>query len=537
MSDSDRTKEDLINELNRLRAALGTERKTDLLREDGSFLESGGAEEWQIMMDMLGDFLFVFDARGDIIKSNPYASNKLGYSCDDLRAMNIFDLYPHDRRAEAEETYSQIIAGDKFLCEIPFRARDGSLLAMETKVSPGRWRGNNVIFCVSRDVSAGKAMEYELRLAFDKMKTILNSVPAYIWSGIINPDGKFSYMFQSPAVLNVSGRFPGFFQQGLDVWFGIVHGEDRERVSLLYRKLMSGGSEKEDINYRIIHSDGGIRWVRDIVLARALGEGKIRLDGIIIDITERRTALQALEQSESRLTGILSSMADIVFAFDTETRFVFYHSPEPGGLYLSPDMFIGRKVEEVMPPDIAAQFHDAFQKAAAGSAVEYEYGLDFGGTRKYFSSKLTPILKEGVFDGVLAVVRDITEHKMYNEALMVSERRFRELFNNIHDGSTWIDMEGRMIDFNQPFEDLLGYSREELYRMTVWDITPEKWYESEKSIILDEVLTRGYSGIYLKEYQRKDGVVIPVEVQRSLIRDHAGNPEGMWVIVRRTGVR
>ena len=33
---------------------------------------------------------------------------------------------------------------------------------------------------------------------------------------------------------------------------------------------MSGGSEKEDVNYRIIHSDGGVRWVRDIVLARAL---------------------------------------------------------------------------------------------------------------------------------------------------------------------------------------------------------------------------------------------------------------------------
>ena len=78
-------------------------------------------------------------------------------------------------------------------------------------------------------------------------------------------------------------------------------------------------------------------------------------------------AMQALEQSESRLAGILSSMADIVFAFDTETRFIFYHSPDPGGLYMSPDKFIGRKVEEVMPPDIAAQFSDAFRKAAAGS--------------------------------------------------------------------------------------------------------------------------------------------------------------------------
>ncbi len=534
MSDIDRTKEDLIDELNRLRAALGRNGWTGAHPAEGGIMESG-AEDWQIMMDMLGDFLFVFDTRGDIIKSNPYASSKLGYSSEDLRAMNIFELYPPDRRTEAEEIYSQIMAGDKFLCEIPFRARDGSLVAIETKVSPGKWRGDNVIFSISRDVSAGKAVEYELRLAFDKMRTIVNSAPAYIWSGIIGHDGRFSFIFQSPAVLDVAGRPPGFFLNGLEIWFGIIHAEDRERVSSLYRILMSGGSEKEDINYRIIHSDGGVRWVRDIVLARAYGEGKVRLDGIIMDITERRMAIQALGQSESRLEGILSSMADMVFAFDTETRFIFYHSPDPGGLYLSPERFIGRKVEEVMPADIIAQFNNAFREAAAGSMAEYEYGLDFGGATKYFSAKLSPIMREGIFDGAVAVVRDITEQRMYNETLMASERRYRDLFNNIHDGSTLIDMEGRIIDFNQPFENLLGYSREELLRMTAWDLTPERWHDLDKTIIREQILSRGFSDIYRKEYIRKDGTLITVEVQRCLIRDHAGNPEGMWVIVRRAG--
>ena len=287
-------------------------------------------------------------------------------------------------------------------------AGDGSLIAVETKVSPGRWRGSNVIFSISRDVSAGKAIQYELRLAFDKMKTILNSVPAYIWSGIIGADGRFSYIFQSPAVLNVSGRFPGFFQQGLEVWFGIVHEEDRERISSVYRKLMSGGSEKEDVNYRVIHADGGVRWVRDIAHARPLGEGAIRLDGVVIDISDRRQALIALEQSESRLTGILSSMADIVFAFDTESRFVFFSSPDLRDLYLSPDKFIGYTVAEVMPPDFTAQFNEAFRKVSAGQTAEYEYGLDFGGTMKYYSAKLSPIMKEGMFNGAVAVVRDIT---------------------------------------------------------------------------------------------------------------------------------
>jgi hypothetical protein len=49
------------------------------------------------------------------------------------------------------------------------------------------------------------------------------------------------------------------------------------------------------------------------------------------------------------------------------------------------------------------------------------------------------------------------------------------------------------------------------------------------------VITRGYSDFYRKEYLNKEGARIPVEVRRYLIRDHDGKPEGMWVIVRKTG--
>ncbi len=133
----------------------------------------------------------------------------------------------------------------------------------------------------------------------------------------------------------------------------------------------------------------------------------------------------------------------------------------------------------------------------------------------------------------MAVVRDITDDKKLQDALFRSERRYRELFNNIHDGSTWVDMEGRLIDFNQPFEDLLGYEREELYLLTVWDITPPKWHDLEKGAIDTQLRERSYSDPYRKEYIRKDGAIVPVLVRKYLLRDEDGNPEGMWVIVHR----
>jgi PAS domain S-box-containing protein len=531
MEDSDKTKEELIEELGRLRRETGS--GTPPLKDDVP--ECGRDEEWQVVMDMLGDFLFVLDAKGSIIKTNPVVSKKLGFSQEDLLSMNIFDLYHPERGAEAEEIYSQIMVGEKYLCEIPFRTSDGSAVPVETKVAPGKWHGMDVIISISRDVSAGKTVEYELRVAFEKMKSILSSVPAYIWSAIIDSTGRFSYIYQSPAVIGITGRLPGYFMPGMDLWFGIVHQDERERVMSLYRKLISGEIAAGEDIYRVLHSDGETRWVRDNVLARKLGDNRVRLDGVITDITERLRAMEALEKSEGRLKGILSSMVDMVFAFDRDTRFTFFHTQDRGSLYVAPDKFAGKKHSDVMPPEIDILFSDAFEKNRAGKAAEFEYWLDVDGIRKCYSTKLAPIIKEGEFDGAVAVVRDITQHKTLQDALIMSERRYRELFNNIHDGSFWIDMEGRLIDFNQPFQELLGYEREDLYRLTVWDITPAELHDAEKKIIENEVITRGYSDFYRKEYLNKEGARIPVEVRRYLIRDLDGKPEGMWVIVRKTG--
>ncbi len=533
MSDKDKTREELIEDLQRLRALVAGGRKPGSCPEGSGMIGYGDEEEWQVMMDMLGDFLFVVDIRGSIIKTNPVTIRRLGYSMEELLSMNVFDLYPPDRKAEAEECYSQMIMGERYLCDIPFRSKGGAAVFVETKVMPGKLCGADVIFSVSRDVSAGKAVEYELRGAFEKMKSILSSVGAYIWSGIIDGGGNFSYIYQSPALADITGRSAAYFQRGFDAWFGIIHDDDRERVSSQYRELMAGRVDRGDDAYKIYHADGGIRWVRDIILARPFGEKQTRLDGVITDVTERRLAVEALVKSESRLMGILSSMTELVFAFDADMRFIFYHTPDLKKLYRRPDEFIGKRPSEVMPPEQDAQFRAAFDTARTVGEAEFEYWLAMESEDRCFSAKLSPIVKDGQFDGVVAVVRDVTDDKKLQDALFRSERRYRELFNNIHDGSTWVDMEGRLIDFNQPFEELMGYGREELYLLTVWDITPRKWHDLEKGVIEAQLRERGYSDQYRKEYIRKDGTVIPVMVRKYLLRDEDGNPEGIWVIVHR----
>lgn len=507
-------------------------KKEDEAAPGQEYLGGTGGEDWQVLMSLLGDFFFVVDPGGTIIHTNPVASHKLGYRLDELVGMNIFQLYPPSRSSEAEDQYSQIIMGEKFLCDIPFQARDGSLIEIETKVSTGRWRGQNVIFSISRDVSASKSLQYEMRIAFEKLKTIIDSVAAYIWSGIIDARGLFTYLYQSPVAESITGRRCDFFYPGLDQWLAIVHPDDREAVEAMLQRLVKQQSTSEWLVYRIIHADGSLRWVRDNIIAREFGEGQVRLDGIVSDVTESRAARQALEDNERRLKGILASMADMVFAFDSETRFTFYHTPEMGNLYIEPDKFTGERHDDIMPVELHGPFGEAFDQVRQGRNAEYEYWLTMAGRDKCFHTKLSPIMSDGHFQGAVAVVRDITRQKELEEELRASESRYRELFDITNDGYARIDMTGHIMECNPAFQRITGYDGDELRALTYRDLTPPEYHPLEQRIIDEQVMTRNYSDVYHKEYLRKDGSRIAVELKTYLVRDREGKPAGLWAIVR-----
>jgi PAS domain S-box-containing protein len=117
------------------------------------------------------------------------------------------------------------------------------------------------------------------------------------------------------------------------------------------------------------------------------------------------------------------------------------------------------------------------------------------------------------------------------------EKKYRELYEGITDPFVSVAFDGKLREFNSAFCELLGYSRDEVAVLTYHQLTPPEWHEAEAKIVSDQVLVRGYSDVYEKEYMRKDGMVVPVELKVFLIRDSVGNPVSMWSIVRDISVR
>ncbi|MCL1979764.1 MAG: response regulator, partial [Proteobacteria bacterium] len=118
------------------------------------------------------------------------------------------------------------------------------------------------------------------------------------------------------------------------------------------------------------------------------------------------------------------------------------------------------------------------------------------------------------------------------KALRASEWKFRQLFEYMKEGVFSVDMQGRIHESNASFQQMLGYTAKELVLYSYNELTPAKWHVMERIILNDQILPRGFSDVYKKEYQRKDGSVFPVETEGFLLYNDAGEKESIWCIVR-----
>lgn len=129
-------------------------------------------------------------------------------------------------------------------------------------------------------------------------------------------------------------------------------------------------------------------------------------------------------------------------------------------------------------------------------------------------------------------VVESSKQRRAEDRIKESEKKYRELYEGSHDGFVIVDMEGHIKEFNRTYAEMLGYSEDELMRLTYIDLTPKKWHPMEAKIVEEQILQRGYSNLYEKEYIKKDGTIFPISLRTYLIRNPNGNPSGMWAFVR-----
>jgi len=148
----------------------------------------------------------------------------------------------------------------------------------------------------------------------------------------------------------------------------------------------------------------------------------------------------------------------------------------------------------------------------------------------YFAKKTTlrnmyiyPYQEEGR-PKVIIFVEDITDRQKSEEALRLSESRFKDAFENAVIGMDIVSIHGKWIKVNKAFTRMLGYTNEEMATKKVYDIThPE---DHNKSVDKNRDLLAGKIQYYVieKRYIHKDGHIVWMTLSVSLAKDANGNP-------------
>jgi PAS domain S-box-containing protein len=266
-----------------------------------------------------------------------------------------------------------------------------------------------------------------------------------------------------------------------------------------------GAGSSWDQEFRALHPVKGERWMGGLGRVERDETGRVvRITGINLDITERKRAEEALRAQLAYTQTIYQNAPVGLCVLDLDFRYVQINERLAAMNGTPVEQHLGRTVQEIVP-------HLADGTEAVGRQVidtgQPVLNLEVDGVtvaqpgviHTWLSSWVPLKAADGRVTGISLLVEEVTERKQILQTLRESEEKYRRLFASMTDAFVRVDMTGRIIEFNPAFQALLGYTAEELLRLTYIDLTPEKWHALDARILAEQVLPQSYSQVYGKE--------------------------------------
>jgi PAS domain S-box-containing protein len=362
-----------------------------------------------------------------------------------------------------------------------------------------------------------------LGLSEDRFRRLVEQIPAVTYvQEPIDSDTPKAITYMSPQYEAMLGYPAETEILDEEHWLRMLHPDDRERVLAEELKTDETG-EPYRIEYRLIARDGRVVWVHDeATLVRDEEGNALYWLGVQYDITELKQTEEELRQSEKRFKMlsqevvegiILSENGRIIDANRSLTEMFGYRLEE----------LIGKDAIDLTSPEYREMVR---QRISDEDTRHYEsMGLKKDGT--IFPVEIRPrhLPYSGRRIRVTSVI-DLTERKQAEEALIMSEERYRTLVEQLPAVTYMQEIENGTLAYISPqIEGVLGYSPEEYLANP--DLRSRTIHPEDRGWVLQEDIRTDETGEpYSVEYRRtsRDGRVVWVREEAVLVRDSEGRP-------------
>lgn len=191
---------------------------------------------------------------------------------------------------------------------------------------------------------------------------------------------------------------------------------------------------------------------------------------------------------------------------------------------------IGKMFIDFVTPEYKMMVIDRYKRRMAGEEVPTRYEIELisgEGASVPVEINASRIEYEGTLAD-MAIVRDITERKKAERALLDSEEKYSSLFQHSNDAIFLHDKEGNVLDVNQRFMDQFEYAKHEIISREITDFYPDEAVSRSKRA-LRKVIENGYFNFEI-DFRKKNGDIFSAEVSSSLFK--IGDSEVIQGIVR-----
>lgn len=173
-----------------------------------------------------------------------------------------------------------------------------------------------------------------------------------------------------------------------------------------------------------------------------------------VDVTDRTIAIEELSSQRKYTESILNSIPDLMFIMDSEGLILEFKSGKEEDLAMPPEIFLQKKVSEVLPPDLAGRFIKSIKEILTGEhTIPVQYQLPINGVLCDFEARFNRFGDHKV----IVLVSNISIQKQTENALRESEERLKNLIASQTNYVLWTDLNGKHTYWNNKFENEFGW--------------------------------------------------------------------------------
>lgn len=447
--------------------------------------EQFSAAAWSnAVLEAAPEAMLIVDQQGLIVFTNSRCQQLFGFDTGAMLGLQVEQLLPQELGTR------HVLERQQFLREGRDRGMtnarhvralkaDGNEFIAEIALSmlPADADGQKQVAASIRDMTDKIAVELKIRESEERFRGLVSNIPSAVYRLRIGDIWVMEYI--SDNIGEITGYAASQFINNQNrTYISLIIEEDRGFCLHEMDKALALQATFE-VEYRIRHRDGSVRWVHEKGKASYTEEGvPLWFDGSIDDITESKFAIGQLEASRLQLTNITESIPCTVYQLQwqspTDRRFTFLSGAAMKMLGLHRDDLmsnfdiIAERIFDEERPDVvralSGKSEDRFQWIR-----EFRYRHPNGSIRWMEAGASGHVEEDGAITWN-GYVMDITQRKSIEQELALSEAHFKALFDGATIGIVNVDVKGVILDCNDQFCADMARSRESLRNTAIFEV-------------------------------------------------------------------